>query len=181
MYRKERFLTGFTLVEIMIVFAIFSIIGAAIFATLTMGRKSWHTGDVQVEMQQEVRKAMNSMVKELRQSGPAVIVGVPADGAPYSAITFQIPEDTDNDGDVIDGSGNIEWGSQITYSLGGLNGEQLLRIQSGDRVLANNIQSLQFTRSGFGEEITITLIAEKDTVFQRILTAALTSQVTLRN
>lgn len=175
--RKNK---GFTLIEMMVVLAIFLIIGTAMFATLHMGRKSWQMGDIQVEIQQEVRRGMSSMVKELRQSWPAVIVGLPTGGIPYDAITFRIPEDIDNDGDVIDAHGNIESGSQITYSLVS---EQLLRSKVGvpARVLANNIQSLQFTRSGSGGKIAITLIAEKDTIFQHTLTAALTSQVTLRN
>ncbi len=158
---------GFTLVELMLVVFIFSIILGVVFVVLSMSSRSWQSGNVQVEVQQETRKGMYSMLKELRQSSLARIT-VTAD-----MVTFRIPQNVDN-------SGNITWGEDIVYSLGGLNGEQLLRTQDEEsRVLANNVQSLQFSASG--KEITITLVAEKESVPQRTITATLSSQVTLRN
>lgn len=167
--KKKRFLfgTGFTLIELMIVILIFSIILGAIFAVMTMGNKAWQSGNVQIEIQQETRKGMDSMLKELRQSNLGRIT------VTANTVTFQIPQSVNN-------SGNITWCEDILYSLGGLNGEQLLRTQGEEsRVLANNVQGLQF--SATKEEINITLVAEKETVSQHTLTATLSSSVTLRN
>lgn len=167
---------GFTLVELMVVVVIFLIIIAAIYGVLSMGRQSWHTGNTQVEMQQETRKAMDRMVKEIRESGyftdnstvpPTVYPKVSITGG-GTIITFQVPVDDESDGivddDVLDATGNIEWGAvddagidrlgwSIQYLLGGLNNRQLLRrifnnypagagVQVGtDVILANNIRS----------------------------------------
>lgn len=173
---------GFTLVELMVVVLILLIIIAGIFGVLNVGRQSWYTGGTQVELRQETRKAMDRMVKELRQSETAVI-SVPADDSWYNTITFQVPEDTDGDGDVIDADSNIEWGNQITYSLGGLNNEQVLRTSSGSTaVLANDVVSLQFRRSTATPNIVeISLQAQKDAMPGRTMQADLNSQVSLRN
>jgi len=176
-------LKGLTLVELMIVLLIFSIILGAIFAIMNVSRTSWQTGNVQVEMQQETRKGMDRMLRELRQSGQTIITGVPANGVSYSSIAFQIPEDGDNDGDVTDGSGNIEWSAQITYSLGGLDGEQLLRTSGGSSiVMANKIISLQFSRAATTPNILeISLQAQKNTAQGTTIQSNLNSQANLRN
>jgi len=180
---------GFTLVELMVVIFIFSIIMAATFAVLSIGRQSWHTGSTQVELQQETRRAMDRMVKELRQSGQTTIVGVLADGNPYFAITFQLPEDAGSDDDALDGTGNIEWGNQITYSLAG---NQVQRASAGSTtILANKVATLEFKRSpdnpmtpdvDESNIIEISLQAQKDALpGGRQMQSTLNSQVTLRN
>lgn len=174
---------GFTLVELMVVFLIFTIIMGAIFAVLTMGRTSWYSGNTQVEMQQETRRGMDSMVRELRQSGSTTIVGVPADGNFYNSITFRVPQDADGDGDVLDVSGNVEWGNQITYSLGGLGGQQLLRTEGSQVVvLANSIVSLQFRRQAATSNIVeMTLQSQKTTIPGHLIGTTINSEVMLRN
>ncbi len=169
---------GFTLVELMVVIFIFSIIMAATFTVLSMGRQSWHTGSTQVELQQETRRAMDRMVRELRESASSQ-VNITGGGG---IITFRLPEDADGDDDVLDGTGNIEWGNQITYSLGGANGDQVLRTTSAGStaILANNINALSFS-SISASEISIGITARKDAVPGRTMQSTLNSQVTLRN
>lgn len=188
---------AFTLVELMVVILIFSIIAAAVFGVLSMGRKAWHNGTTQVELQQETRRAMDRMVKELRQSSATRI----ATSFSGDSIVFQVPVDWDNDGDV-DVGGNIEWGAEdnlgwaIQYLLGGLNNQQLLRrvleafpvgnpVQQ-DTTLANNIDSnnpppnaLKFITSPRMVDIEIT--AQKETALGRRIESNLHSQVNLRN
>ncbi|MBU3933383.1 MAG: prepilin-type N-terminal cleavage/methylation domain-containing protein [Candidatus Omnitrophica bacterium] len=198
---------GFTLVELMVVIFIFSIIMAATFGVLSTGRQSWHTGSTQVELQQETRRAMDRMVRELRESG-STHISIPVGGG---SITFQVPIDEDIidttvDDDVLDVNGNIEWGAggnlgrSIQYLLGGLNNRQLLRrvlngypigVQVGaDVILANNIRSdspppnaLMFVGSPAGNPIVISIevSAQKDAVPGRTMQSTLNSQVTLRN
>ncbi len=63
------------------------------------------------------------------------------------SLTFQIPEDLDGDGTVLDSGGSLEWSDPIVYAMGGLNGQQLIRTQDGaTRVLANGVNALQFRR-----------------------------------
>lgn len=174
---------GFTLVEIIIVLFIFTIISGAIFSVLKMGGLAWNLGDVQVAVQQDLRRGMNAMIRELRQSRSSVISGVPADDNYYSLIIFRVPEDIDNDGDVVDDLGNVEWSNSIQYSLGGYNNKQLLRVQDGTTsVLANNVNSLQLRRiSVIPNILEIILLTQKVTIEGRSIQITLSSKVRLRN
>jgi prepilin-type N-terminal cleavage/methylation domain-containing protein len=172
---------GFTLLETMIVLLIFGIVLGAIFTAMTMGRLSWYSGDAQVEVQQETRKGLSRMVRELRQTSSSFLQDgqgedVPADGRYYGKITFKMPAG-------LDDSGGIVWSDDITYSLGGLNNKQLLRTEGGQSiVLANNITLLQFRRGSTTQELLeINLQAEKKTIREQIIQSTLSSQVKLRN
>ena len=109
--RKDK---GLSLVEIIVVLFLFSIILSAIFAVLATARNSWKSGSSQLNVQQEARKGLNAMSKELRQARLSTIIGVPADGSSNASVTFQIP-------DAISESATT-WSTNIQYSLGGLNG-----------------------------------------------------------
>ena len=169
---------GMTLTETMIALFIFSIILAAIFSALAVARTSWKSGGSQVTVQQEARKGLNSMIKELRQAGLSSIAGVPADGVNYTYITFQIP--------VSITAGGTTWSTNIQYAVGGLNNTQLIRTQDGtQRVLANNLSSLTFSRSvAEPDVINISIAVQKDTfpgisVIQSDIT--INSEVQVRN
>jgi competence protein ComGC len=149
--------SGLTLVEISIVILLFSIILAAILTALVAARTSWNSGGSQLTVQQEVRKGISSMVRELRQARLSTITGVPADGASYNSIAFQIPETISETGTT--------WSTNIQYSLGGLDNAQLIRAQdTNQRILANNISALSFSRNAVKPEtINITVTAQKNT------------------
>jgi len=148
---------GMTLVETMITMLLFSIIIAAILATLAVARNSWQSGGSQLSVQQEARRGLNAMTEELRQLKLSTIAGVPADGGNYSSITFQIPQSITESGTT--------WSTNIQYSVGGLNGAQLLRTQDGiQRVLANNVSLVNFTRyASAPATINISITAQKST------------------
>lgn len=177
----RRHLTGFTLVEVLITVAIFSLIFMAIFAVLTIGESSWYSGDISVELNQEIGRALLTMTRQLRQSRSTVISNVPADDTYYNSITFKVPQDIDGDGDVINSSGNMEWSQNISYSLN--ENKQIIRsTASGSSILANNIFSLQFKRfSGNDDVIQIYIIARKVTARRRSLESSIISSVKMRN
>lgn len=179
--RNTQLVWGFTLVEIMVTLLISSLMFTALFIVLSSGRNSWYIGDAQVRLNEEMRKPLLTINKELRQSRPSEITGVPADDNFYTSITFKVPEDTDNDGDVIDAAGNVEWSENITYALNANN--QIVRsAPSGTSVLANNISSLQFRRpSGNPSAIQIYITANTTTVSGRNLQSNIMSSVNLRN
>lgn len=169
---------AFTLVEIIMAVFLFSIISAAIFSVLATAKNSLSSGESQISVQQACRNGLDIMVKELRQASISTIQDVPPDGVDYSAITFQIPVSMDESG--------ITWSGVIQYSLGGLNGSQLIRTQSGaQRALGNNISLLVFSRSAADPDVVnITITAQKNTFpgfTARQSTITLTSQVKLRN
>ncbi len=148
---------GLTLIEITIVAFLFSIILVSVFSALGVARTSWKSGASQITVQQEARRGLNQMTKELRQARLATIAGVPTDGAGYPSITFQIP-------DTITASGTT-WSSNIQYSIGGLNNTQLIKTQDGNqRILANNVSLLTFTRNvAEPDVIDISIGVQKDT------------------
>lgn len=192
--------SGFTFIEVMITLLVFSIISLALWAVLSTGKHAWHIGKTQIELQQETRKAMDWITKELRQSGSAH-VQISGLG---TTITFQVPVDWDNDGDIVDADGNIEWGADgnenwaIQYLLN--NNRWLLRRtldaypngnQIGmDKILADSIRSdtpppnaLMFTGipAGAPTVIEIEISAQKSAIPRQLIQATLGSQVTLRN
>ena len=188
---------GFTLIEIMVVFTVFSIIIGAIYAVFTVGNQSWLQGAAQVDVQQEARRAMDWMIRELRESRDSGIT-IASGG---SSITFEIPSNL--------GSTDIIWDYQVQYFL---SGAQLMRTLSDkstgvpiaidvNRVLANDVNNLQFTRiqttitiadpdgvpnSGDEEVETLTALevnlqTQKDVLQGRTMQNALTSRAILRN
>ena len=143
---------AFTLIELMIAMAIFSIILGAIYSVLSMGRTSYYTGDIQIAVQQEARKAMGKMTREIREASSVNL----SDGYPFLIQT-----------------------NRIKYEV---NSGQLQKIIEGGSttVLANDVGNVQFTLIG-GDMVYITLTTQKNTVLGRSLSADLTSQVKLRN
>jgi len=178
MFIKKFRDNGFTLFEIMVVMFLFSIILTAIFSVLATGRISFSSADSQLTVQQEARRGLNVMIKELRQAGVSTIGGLPADGVSRASITFKIP--------TAIALGGITWSGDIQYSLGGLNGRQLLRTEStNQRVLANNVLTLNFSRGNITPDIVnITIIVQKNTFpgfSARQSNITLTSRVKVRN
>lgn len=172
---------GLSLVEVLITVFIFFLIFMASFAVLSAGKGSWYTGDVEVEINQEIRKGLLTMSRELRQSRSSVINTVLPDGNYYNSIIFRVPEDVDSDGDVIDASGSVEWSADITYSLNANN--QIIRAISGNSaVLANNISDLQFRRpAGSPDIVEIYITAQKASVLGRTLSCDIMSSIKMRN
>ena len=169
---------GFTLVEMMVTVAIFSFILGICYTLFISGSNSWETNSVRVELQQELRKAMDWVSQDLRQAGSASITNVPADGAAYTSITFRKSAGASG--------GNLVWDADTTrYFLGGADGNQIQR-QVGAQtasVIAQNIQSLQFSRQVSTSNIVdVSLQARKTTLREkRPIQASLTLRIYLRN
>ncbi|MBI5149864.1 MAG: prepilin-type N-terminal cleavage/methylation domain-containing protein [Candidatus Omnitrophica bacterium] len=174
---------GFTLVEAMVTVIIFTFILGICYTLLISGSDSWETNSARVELQQELRKAMDWIAQDLRQAGSASITNVPADGATYTSITFRKSAGASG--------GNLVWDSNTTtYSLGGTGGTQLLRQVSGQTasVIAQDIQSLQFSRqASTANVVDVSLQAQKTTLRGKTLAgktpiqASLILKIYLRN
>jgi len=113
---------SFTLVEVMIVSFLFIIIMGGVLAILSVSRYSWYQTDVEIELQQDLRKALTRVSKELRESGfdsvGAAMVTI-QDGAGVNSsdiLDFYVPVDYDNDGDIINGLWHIEWGAPTLWA-----------------------------------------------------------------
>lgn len=161
---------GFTLFEVLLSTLILSVMVVGIYGVLNIGDKTYNHDMALLDLQQQVRQAMDGMIKELKQSKTSLIT-ISGGGA---RIDFKVPTDLTT--------------SPVTYTNDFiayyLSGNQILReYPSGTtKVLANDINSLLFSLSG--EVLTVQLSAQK-TVKQRLLgfplTGLLTQKVRLRN
>ena len=180
MLRKNLFKVknqnGFSLLEVLIVVAIFTMLAAACSILLTAGYDSWRINKTQIELQQELRKATDWIAQELRIGGTSTITNLAADGTWRNTITFKI-----SNGVV---SGNIDWYIYTTtFVLGGTSSNQLQR-QSGldTRIIANNISSLQFRRLASAPNIVeVSLQATKNTFKGNPVTMSTNFKVRMRN
>lgn len=172
---------GFSLIEALITLVIFSLIFIAMFSIMNQGLKTWHIADINIEVQQDARRAVMAMERQLHQTRTSQIAQ-PANGTYYTTLSFKLPQDTDGDGDLINSTGNIEWSNFITYSRNGSN--QLIRTNSDGSisVLAQNITNLQFRRySGNPKVIEITITARKATAADKSSQVNIISLVKVRN
>ncbi|MFC1698530.1 PilW family protein [Candidatus Omnitrophota bacterium] len=160
----RRLRSGFTLVELMGTILIFTIILLGTITIFTIGKNSWQIGAAQLDVQQEARRAMESMVRELRQSN-GIDGATFVNGVSNNLIRFTL------------GALNIEF----RLNQAGFNPDQLIRSQGGaNTVLANSIQSVQFDLLG-GNVVYITLTAQKRSRLGHLVDAVVVSQVALRN
>lgn len=77
---------GFTLVEMLVVVAIFGGIMGALLISFLVGKSSYLSADAYIQVQQETRRAFDNMVKELREAGGTI---TPAD-VTSTSLTFQV-------------------------------------------------------------------------------------------
>ena len=172
---------GFTLLEILVACAIFIVLIFAVFQVMEAGRSSWFTGDVSVELRQQIIKTFTLMGKELMGTAPAQIsLG---SGNNSNSLNFKLPQRDNNNHVVLGSNGKIVWASaanSITYALAG---SQITRTASGTtRVLANNVTSLQFSRPAAPLDILqINVMVSKRAVTGRQLQDSGEIQIKMRN
>jgi len=158
---------GFTLIESMITVAIFTFIVGGIYAVMIAGDRSWDENSVQVEIQQELRKAMNGIQYDLMQSGPSAISDLQS-----NSITFQKSNGASG--------GKISWSSDTIQFL--LSGTQLQKIVGSEtKVIAYDISSLTFSQPS-SNMIEISLTTQKCcTKGEKTVSDSLNFKVYLRN
>jgi prepilin-type N-terminal cleavage/methylation domain-containing protein len=135
---------GFTLIEMLVASLIMGVITVALSVVMSLGQRSFFTGDVAIGLREQTIRAVMAMDKEISKTRPSrtnLTIG-----ASSNTITFSVPQDNNADGSIVDSMGNIEWSSSITYAL---NGErQIIRSQAGvNSVIGIDIEALQFTRT----------------------------------
>ncbi len=169
---------GFSLVEVLVTVLIFTLVAGASYMALNSGMRSWRVNNRRVELQQELRKAMDWMSEDLRQSGSAATVfNVPADDTWYTSVTFKKVTG------VSGGAPTWSAGS-YQYRRGGTGGNQLERVDpSGTvQVIAQNVTSLRLRRLSTAPNIIeVRMTASFDTAADVPMTANVSFQVKLRN
>jgi hypothetical protein len=183
---------GVGLIELAITMVIFLVLIGMLYAAMNSNRVTVNEGQDMIKLQQETRKVIDRITRELTASRSALVT-IPITN---DSVTFQMPVDWDSDGDAVDASGLVEWGAEgnlswtIRYFLGGLNNQQILRrvfnasgVQQGaDTVVANDINLFQVTRQpAQPNRILINLTAQKNTLDQRVINFNSGEQILLRN
>jgi prepilin-type N-terminal cleavage/methylation domain-containing protein len=80
---------GLTLIELLIAMAISAILIAAIYRTFILQQKTYTVQEQVVDMQQNVRVAINKMMREIRMAGFGNVSNIlPPQGQPFQAIVW---------------------------------------------------------------------------------------------
>ena len=176
MLKEKKFLLksdrAFTLIEALMTVLIFSMIFGVCLMTLLSGTASWQVNSVKVELQQEIRKTVDWMSLELRQSGPSQINNA-ADGTWYNSIIFKTSAGVSG--------GAISWSANsITYQL---SGGQFQRVSGGgSKVVAQDITALQFRRQAITPDIVeVNMTAQKKSIRKIPLSQSYSFKIQLRN
>ena len=176
--------TGFGLVELMVVMAIFSTFFALVFGVLTNSNRTWKLGHDKLTEQQEARRAMNTITRLLKQSNPSWA----ANGTNYPVTISEGNSRIDFYQPVFDASGNIVTLKKIIFRLN--LSQQLLRKEgtASEQVVASSVSYLNFSGGcpGCGAFNCATVANDCPVVAIEVRTKKknefpLLSQVTLRN
>lgn len=128
---------AFTLVEVMITMAIFTLILEAVYGTVIISQRSWNTYAQTTAPKQNLRATMAALVKELRGSSGLSLVKKTGD----VELNFRHPS-----------YGNVKY----TWTDAGEDANKILRINNSHKtVLAYNITDLAFVLPFSNDQVTI--------------------------
>jgi prepilin-type N-terminal cleavage/methylation domain-containing protein len=143
---------GFTIIELIVVIALFVILVSVIPMIFLTGLKSWSSGRNRAQIREEANLAMEMMVRDLGQADTITV-------ATASAITFAADVDNDNANETV------------AYSRDA--GNNLIRAVAGTAIALNSdTQALTFTYTDLNNAVfTPTTQADRDNI--RVVTIGL--------
>ena len=103
--RRRRPVTGFTFVEVLAVTAVLGGLVGTLLLMLLMGRTSYDSAEASIQVQQEARRALDAVGRELREAGQVnnnVSIGEPG----VQQLDFQVSRGYDSAG-----CGGVCWGT----------------------------------------------------------------------
>ena len=138
---------GFTVVELLVAALIGLIILGVAFSMFNVQRKTFSVQEQLSEMQQNVRAAMDMMVREIRMAGydPSNVGFVGIGG--NTATSIQVLAD-------LDGNGVIAGSETVTYSYDAPNLQIDRNVGVGDQPFAENISNLNFSYFDANDNVT---------------------------
>jgi type II secretory pathway component PulJ len=200
---------GFTLVELLMMMLLFPILFLSVYTSLNMANTVFRSGNIYAQLNENTRQTLRYLSREIGQTSPNISpshLSITTDGSNNSVITFQIPVDYDNDGDVVTNNVTpvVEWGiydqanQKASGRLGGwaryqVSNNQLTRqvldssltaVSGLSRVIANNVQSFSVSKSSNQLTMNITVLAGDTTgggSTSRTFQTSFASQTMLRN
>lgn len=163
---------GFTLIELMVSMALFSMMMLLVGMVMQRAEAQTNLNENRMIIQENLREGLYKMGQEIRESSPTQL-SITNGG---TQLSFRIPANVSN-------SGVIAWSSPILYQVGG-NGTQLIRTDTGtgvSTVLANHVQTVTFTSAGAAATITYDLTLRRTLTNGRIISIVSRGQARLRN
>jgi len=144
---------GFTLLEVLVVILITSIVMAGVYSVYTSQQKSFLIQEDVAEMQQNLRAAMFTMVREIRLAGcnptGKATAGIVTANANTIRVAMDISGNNPNvdppDGDILDPNEDLTY--QLVDTDGDGTNDSLARIRPGDvqpPPAASNIDAMNF-------------------------------------
>ena len=120
--------SGYTLVELIISFGIFTVVMGSLFSLMISQNSYFGRANARLDVNANARKVMMNIVKEVRMAKVELVNiydqplhqgAVTLNHINGRSISFQVPVDWDSDGDVFNQYGIIEWGAddQLDWSL----------------------------------------------------------------
>jgi prepilin-type N-terminal cleavage/methylation domain-containing protein len=113
---------GFTLIELIIVITLVTFLIAGTYSAFLTGQSLWTKIDRSIELEDNLRKALDRIVPELAMSGHDkrgfFQVLVSNDGGAHGSdiVRFSIPVICQNNGNAVDPQGNAaHWGAPLTW------------------------------------------------------------------
>jgi prepilin-type N-terminal cleavage/methylation domain-containing protein len=187
-WRSQDKKNGITLVEVLVAAFILAIIMSALFLVLNVGEFSNTIAGAKLEVQQEVRRTMDWMVKDLRQTDRMRLLVRDVSGDPLTQNQFN-----SFGNDVIityplfnicigySVSGNLWSSNQIGYTYDAVN-QRIVRSDSGtgNTWQFNHINSLTFTKTGLNS-LLIEIVGQRTAIGTIAPTFTLQEEVKLRN
>ena len=135
---------GFSMVEIMVVTAIFALMVSGLLTSLAVGNRSWQNSENGVAIVRDARNALWVMSKDLRKGSGSTLT----QSASAVTLVFSTPSE---------GSVTYSWANS------GANTNQLIRTTATrTRILANKISALSFTDQSTSMKINLTVTRTPD-------------------
>ena len=108
---------GFSFAELMVTVVIIAFMAAGGYAALSSGEASWFTAEAGIQVQESLRKALDQMTAELRQSKFSQVTLL--DGQGFNStdiIKFSIPVVCHTGDNLLDASGDVaHWGATTKW------------------------------------------------------------------
>jgi type IV pilus assembly protein PilW len=140
---KQRKTAGFTLIELLVSMVIGLMVLAGVATTFTVHTRQ-NTAEEQIaQMQQNVRGALDLMVREIKMAGYKPNGGT-VTGVTYSASQLEIQADMDGNGSINTASGSEE---DIIYAYDNVNFQITRKLGSSGtaQLLADNVTAFTFS------------------------------------
>ena len=168
---------GHTLIELMMVLAIFGILLSAIFGIISSSRSSWESGAGQIARQQDARRGIDRIAWELKSTDSSWNVS-----STLYSVSINVAGDQIDFYQPVFVNNSITELRAVRYYVGGQNNAQLLRKEGGDITVAtNNIDNVVSQKPFFSFNSTPNIIDISIPIIKDSTTFVLASQSNLRN